>query len=346
MIAAVLTGIKKIEVRKVPDPQIHTEKEVLLRMMAVGICGSDIQYYLTGKIGDRVVQYPFIVGHECTAVIEKVGKSVKKVKPGDRVVINPAVSCGKCDQCLRGRSNTCRNLLFLGSPGQLEGCLSEYIVMPQANCYPIKKEIEPEEATFVEPLSIGIYAVNLLGGFKAQTIGILGSGPIGLSVALAAQDAGSRILYMTDKIDDRLEAARKVGAVWTGNPDKSDIVDEILSREPLQLDAVFECCGDQKAIDQAIELLKPGGKLMIVGIPDTDCITFDPHRIRRQEISIQNVRRQNNCIPAAIDLMERHEEDVALIVTHRFSLKEAQAAFDLVANYRDRVIKAVVRNQS
>ncbi len=346
MISAVLTGVKKVEVRRVPDPQIHTEREVLLRIMAVGICGSDIQYYLTGRIGDQAVQYPFTVGHECAAVVEKVGGSVTKVKSGDRVVINPAVTCGKCDQCLRGRSNTCRNLLFLGSPGQLEGCLSEYIVIPQTNCYPIKKEIELEEATLVEPLSIGIYAVTLLKDYKAQTIGILGSGPIGLSVALAAQDSGIRKVYMTDKIDRRLEAARKVGALWAGNPDKSDVVSDILSRESLQLDAVFECCGDQQAINQAVELLKPGGRLMVVGIPNTDRITFDPHRIRRKEISIKNVRRQEGCIPAAVDLIEKRRKDIAFIVTHRFSLKEAQAAFDLVANYRGGVIKAVVRSRS
>ena len=117
MKSAVLTGIRKIEVREVPDPQLRNETDVLLKIGVVGLCGTDIHYYLAERIGNQVVQYPFTVGHECAAVVGKVGSGVIRVKPGDRVTIDPAVSCGKCDQCLAGRPNTCRNLLFLGFPG-------------------------------------------------------------------------------------------------------------------------------------------------------------------------------------------------------------------------------------
>ncbi len=342
MKAAVLTDIRKIELGDVPQPSIQTDRDVLLRIAAVGLCGSDLQYYSTGRIGSEEVRFPFIIGHECVAEVEEAGRDVQKVKPGDRVVVDPAVSCGKCDQCLEYRPNTCRNLRFLGCPGQLDGSLAEFIVMPESNCYLLEEGIYTKLGILAEPLSIGIYAIRLLDDFHASAIAILGVGPIGLSVGSAAKDIGIQKIYVTDKIDDRLEASRKVGAIWTGNPDRMDIVEKIRETEPSGLDAVFECCGDQEALDQAVELLKPGGKLMIVGIPETDHVTLDAHMLRRKEITIRNVRRQNDCIPAAIALISRRMIDLDFMVTHSFRLEETQKAFDLVENYRDGVIKAII----
>lgn len=342
MKSAVLTGIRTIELCEVPKPQLEKDTDVLLRLVAAGLCGSDIHYYLTGQIGDQVVKYPFTVGHECAAVVEKIGSNVTRVKPGDRVVIDPAIACGKCAQCLEGRPHTCFNLLFLGCPGQVEGCLSEFIVMPQANCYAVKEDTTLEQGVLVEPLSIGVYALKLLNNFDTEAIGILGCGPIGLSVLLAARAEGICPAYVTDKIDERLDAARNAGAEWVGNPDKSSIVEDIQTRVPF-LDAVFECCGDQAAIDQAIELLKPGGKLLVIGIPKIDRISFDINKLRRKEICIQNVRRQNRCVQAAIDLIENQRVDVKFMATHSFVLEDTGEAFELVSGYRDGVLKAVIK---
>ncbi len=343
MKAAVLRDIRKIEVTDVPEPTLKKDSDVLLRVTSVGICGSDLQYYSTGRIGSDVVQFPFIIGHECVAVVEGAGSGVEKIKPGDRVVVDPAVSCGKCDQCLSGRPNTCRKLLFLGCPGQLEGSLAESIVLPESNCYSLAETADTKLSILAEPISIGIYSIRLLGHSPVSAIAILGAGPIGLSVGLAAQDIGIDKIYVTDKIGDRLEASRNAGATWTGNPDRTDIVEGILEIEPSGLDAVFECCGDQSALDQAVKLLKPGGKMMIVGIPESDLVTFDVHWLRRKEIVIQNVRRQNSCIPAAIELITRKKSDLDFMVTHTFLLEETQEAFDLVENYRDGVIKAIIQ---
>jgi L-iditol 2-dehydrogenase len=343
MKAAILTGIRKIELRDVPKPSIQNETQVLLRVAAVGICGSDLQYYAAGRIGSDVVRFPFVIGHECVAEVKESGEETSRLKPGDRVVVDPAVPCGLCDQCRSGRPHTCRNLRFLGCPGQMEGSLAEYIAMPESQCFLLEKNTDLNLAVLAEPLSIGIYAIRLLGDALFSSIAILGAGPIGLSVALAAEDRGIQKIYMTDKIDDRVQASQKAGAMWAGNPEKKDIVGKMLEFEPGGLNAVFECCGDQEAIDQAVELLRPGGKLMIVGIPDDDRVSFDAHRIRRKEIAIQNVRRQNGCIPAAIDLIGRRKKDLGFMVTHSFQLDEAQKAFDLVENYRDGVIKAIIR---
>jgi L-iditol 2-dehydrogenase len=341
MKAMVLAGIRQIEIVEQPAPTIQNPTDVLLRIIRAGICGSDMHYYTQGRIGDQIVRFPYSIGHECSAVVADVGKQVTRFKPGDLVVVDPSVSCGICDQCQVGHFHTCRKVRFLGCPGQLEGCLCDFIVMPEDCCYSAKG-LTADQAALVEPLSIGYYAVQLAGDLKGKAIGILGSGPIGLSVLLAVQTAGASAIYGTDLLDYRLEAARQQGATWTGNPDQTNIVLDILQREPLELDVVFECCGQQAALNQAMELCKPMGRLVIVGIPETDQISFAVHNARRKGLSLVNVRRQNACVEPVIDLIGNGRINPDFLITHRFSLDQAAMAFELLADYRDGIIKAMV----
>ncbi len=338
----VLTGISKIEMQEFPTPEIREADDVLIQMKVVGVCGSDVHYYTRGKIGSQVVQYPFPVGHEGAGKVVKVGKGVTSVKPGDRVAIEPAMPCGQCDQCLAGRPHTCRKLRFLGCPGQADGCLSEFIVMPEYSCFRIPDSMSYDEAAISEPLAIGLYAVNQSIPLKGATVGILGFGPIGMSVLLSAMAKGAERIYVTDLVDERLVIAKQSGAAWTCNPLKSDVVADIKSKEPLLLDVVFECCGKQEAIDQAIELLKPGGKLMIIGIPEFDRWSFHVDPMRHKEICVQNVRRQNHSLEEALELMETKKIDVAQMPTHRFPFSKTKEAFDLVTVYGDGVMKAMI----
>jgi L-iditol 2-dehydrogenase len=341
MKAMMLTGIRQMEMMDVPDIAIKSDTDVLIKMKAVGVCGSDVHYYNTGRIGSQVVEFPYAVGHECAGVVEAAGKDVTDLKPGDRIAIDPAISCHKCDQCLSGRHHTCRELLFLGCPGQLPGCLSEYIVMPRECCYKISDSMSFEQAAISEPLAIGVYAVKKSIPMKGADIGILGSGPIGLSVLLPAKMQGAAKVYVTDKIDSRLDVAKKCGADWCGNPDKQDVVADITAKEPLLLDVVFECCGQQEAIDQAIELLKPGGKLVMIGIPEVDRISFSIDQIRRKEICIQNIRRQIGCVQDALDMID-NGLNVDIMATHKFKFDQTKQAFYLVAAYKDGVVKAMI----
>jgi L-iditol 2-dehydrogenase len=276
-------------------------------------------------------------------VIEEVGPAARRLKPGDRVAVDPAMSCGECDQCLSGRPHTCRKLRFLGCPGQAEGCLSELIVMPENCCYPIRDSMTLDQAALSEPLAIGVYGVQQSIPMKGARIGILGMGPIGMSVLLPARAQGAEKVYATDKIDRRLELARKAGAGWTGNPGREDVVEKIRGEEPALLDAVFECCGQQDAIDQAIDILKPGGKLMIIGIPEVPRLSFAVDEMRHKEICIQNVRRQVHCVQPSLDMIDRKEIDVDVLLTHHFNFSETREAFDLVDGYRDGVMKAMIR---
>jgi L-iditol 2-dehydrogenase len=342
MKAVVLTGIRQMELRDVPEPSIKKDNEVLLKIEKVGVCGSDVHYYETGRIGSQVVQYPFIVGHECTATVKAVGSKVSRVKVGQQVIVEPAVSCHNCDQCKRGRENTCFNLRFLGTPGQGNGCLCEYIIMPEENCFPINGVITLEQGVLCEPLAIAVYSVRQSQMSPNADVAILGAGPIGLSCLVSTKAENAKGCYVTEKIPARIRAAKKAGATWVDNPDKQDVVKEILQRQPAGMDVVFECAGQQETIDQGVELLKPGGKLMLIGIPRVERISFAIDKIRRKEITIINVRRQNKCTQAAIDLVSSGKISVDFMITHRFKLEQTQQAFDMVTEYRDGVVKALI----
>jgi L-iditol 2-dehydrogenase len=342
MKAIVLTGLDRMEMVELPEPVLDAVHDVLLQVGSVGVCGSDVHYYRTGRIGSQVVRYPYRVGHEFAGTVLAVGPGVTRVSKGDRVAVEPAMSCGACDQCRADRRHTCRNLRFLGCPGQADGCLSERIAMPAACCYPVGPETTLDEAAVAEPLSIGVYSVKQAVPMPGARVAILGCGPIGLSVLLPALAQGAERVYVTDPIDARLAVARRAGAAWIGNPEAVDVVDAITAEEPLLLDAVFECCGKQEALDQAVRLLKPGGKLMLIGIPTVDRVSFQIDLLRRKEICVRNVRRQNECMREALDLIESGKIDVSFMITHRFPFEKTKEAFDLVAGYADGVVKAMI----
>jgi len=342
MKSMMLTGIREMEMREAPTPELKNDTDVLVKLKVVAVCGSDVHYYVSGKIGSQVVQYPFPVGHECAGVVEKVGSAVSRVKEGDRIAVEPAMSCGECDQCQAGRPHTCRKLTFLGCPGQADGCLSDFIVMPEHSCFPIPDSLSFDEAAISEPLAIGVYAVNRSIPMQGANIGILGFGPIGMSVQLPAIAKGAEKVYVTDKIDGRLQIARESGASYAGNVDKTDVVKEILELEPKGLDVVFECCGQKEAIDQAFDLLKPGGVLMLIGIPEFDRWSFPVDKGRHKEVTIINVRRQNGAVEETLEMLENRSADVSKMPTHRFSFEDTKKAFDLVAAYGDGVMKAMI----
>lgn len=342
MKAMMLTAAGCMEMFEIPEPYLTNSKEVKIKMAVLGVCGSDIHYYMRGRIGSQLVQYPFPVGHEGAGVVVEVGSEVKRVKPGDNIAIDPAMPCRQCDQCLSGRPHTCRKLRFLGCPGQADGCLKEYIIMPEESCFPLYPGQSLDEGAISEPLSIGVYAIKRSIPMTNAKIGILGFGPIGMSVMLSAKAQGAKSIYVTDKINSRLRLAQNENAAWTGNPDKTDIFEAIKSLEPLLLDVVFECCGKQEAVDQAIDLLKPGGKLMLIGIPEFDRWSFPVDKTRHKEITIQNVRRQVDCVQLSLDYMQKGQIKVRNMISHRYPFEKTKEAFDLVANYRDGAMKVLI----
>lgn len=342
MKAAYLSGIRSFTLREIPAPAIAHAHDVLVRIASVGVCGSDIHYFTGGRIGTQVVRFPFVIGHEASGVVERTGTEVTRVRPGDRVAIDPAVSCGMCDQCRGGREHTCRTLRFMGAPGQREGCLQEYLVADEQSCYVVPETMTSDQAVLCEPLSIGMYAVARSELPSRADVAILGVGPIGMCVFHALRAGRPVGVAVTDRIDARLAVAGDLHPDWAGNPGRDDVVAGVARIHPLMLDAVFECSGDVRAILQGIDLLKPGGKLVLVGIPESDAVAMPIHELRRKEISVLNIRRQSHCTQRAIDALSSGGISLDALVTHRFPLDATQDAFDLVARYGDGVMKAMI----
>lgn len=343
MLAVQLTGIEQMRLAEIQKPGIEGEDDVLIRVKSIGVCGSDVHYYTEGRIGSQVVEYPFLVGHECSGIVEKCGSGVTRVAPGDLVVIDPSVHCGYCDQCLAGRPHTCRNNRFLGCPGQLAGCLTEFIVMPSFTCFPVTGKLDADEAALIEPLSIGVYAVKQAAIGKSDArVAVFGAGPIGLSILMKLLADGINGTGMIEPLGYRLEKALQSGASWGVNPAVDDVAEMVIAREPRLLDVVFDASGEQDAINNALKILKPGGKLLLVGIPASAKYTFDMDLMRRKELTVINVRRQNHCVEEAIDLVFSGKINVKKMVTHYFQLRKAPVAFDMVAGYRDNVVKAMI----
>jgi L-iditol 2-dehydrogenase len=337
----VLTQLRKFDIVDTEKPTISSDTDVLIKIASVGICGSDVHYFKTGRIGDQIVEFPFTLGHECSGIVEEVGKKVSNINVGDRIVIDPAIFCGTCDQCKIGRYHTCRNLQFLGNPLELEGALQEYIVLPESCCFKLPEKVSLEDGVSIEPLTVAMHAVNFNQG--EDNFAILGFGPIGVcTFSVLKYKRPHANIFVTDKIDERVSFALSKDAQWAGNPLKDEIVDEILSACPQGLDTVFECCGQQEAINQAVKLLKPGGQLILIGIPEEDMIEFDAHNMRRKEINVQNVRRQNEKVPEAIKLLGTNQINMDGFITHKFNINNIQEGFEMVEGYCDGVIKAVV----
>jgi L-iditol 2-dehydrogenase len=337
-----LNDIRDMQVHDRARPEIKGPLDVLLKVKEVGVCGSDVHYFEAGRIGDQIIEYPFLVGHECSAIVEAVGTGVTRVKPGDRVAVDPAIPCFQCDQCRAGRQHTCRELLFLGCPGQVEGSLCEFLIMPETSCFLLQDNVSFTQGVLSEPLAIAIYAVLQAQVKPGMRVGILGAGPIGLSCLICAQAEGAEASYVTDLIEARLAVARAQGATWAGNPESEDVVKAVQAAEPGGLDVVFECAGQPETVDQAIALLKPGGALMLIGIPRVDVLELPIHTTRRKEITLVNVRRQNECTQKALDWMAQGRVQVDFMKTHVFPMDRTGEAFDLVAGYSDGVIKALI----
>lgn len=336
-----LTGIRKMEIMDVSKPQINKASDVLIKMGTVGVCGSDIHYYTTGRIGVQVVQYPFTVGHEGAGVVEAVGSAVKLVQPGDRIVIEPSISCGQCEQCRAGRPHTCLHNKFLGCPGQIEGNLAEYIIMPESQCLKLADSQTLDDGALSEPLAIGLYANKQAQTKGDEDIAILGYGPIGMSVMLMAQALGVTNIYVSEKLDSRRQLAEKTGARRVVNPDRGEVTTQFAELAN-SMDIVFECCGQQDALDEALQMVKPGGKVVIVGIPEFDRWSFTADLARRKEITFIHVRRQNHCTKETLKMLKDKTVDGSSMITHRFSLDDTQKAFDMVSEYRDGVMKAMI----
>ena len=342
MKALVLHGIRDLRVEDRPKPK-PGPGQVLVRVRAVGLCGSDVHYYTHGRIGDQVVRKPMIVGHEGAGEVAALGPGVKDLKVGQRLALEPAIPCGQCEFCVTGKPNLCPNVRFFATP-PIDGIMCEFALVERHQCVPIPDALSWDEAAMLEPLQVGVHAVNLARVRPDETVAVVGVGCIGLGCMQMARIGGAGRIIVTDRLDYRLKLARKLGADETINIEKEDPVAAVMRMTGGRgVDLVFECTNRAAGERQAWLLAGIGGRAIMVGIPEEDETTLDAHPPRRKELLVQYVRRSRHAMQQAIDLVAGKRLNVAAWVTHHASLAKAAKAFEMVAGYRKGVLKAVIR---
>ncbi|HEY5586738.1 MAG TPA: NAD(P)-dependent alcohol dehydrogenase [Ruminiclostridium sp.] len=340
--AAYMTGINKMEIRDIEIPKLKV-KDVLVKVEYVGICGSDVHYLEHGKIGDFVVEGDFILGHECAGTIVEIGTGVENLKVGDRVALEPGVTCGQCEFCKTGRYNLCRSVVFLATP-PYHGCLMNYIAFPENMAFKLPDEISTKEGALVEPLAVGIHAANQGNVKLGDSVVILGAGTIGLVTLLACKANGATDITVVDVIPKRLEFAKKLGATTVINAKDCDVLAEIdrLTNKK-GVDVVIETAGSARTISQTPYLVKNGGCIVLVGLAPQDIIEYNFAKIMAKEAQIKSVFRYRNIYPQAINAISKGIIDITGIITHEFDFDDVAKAFDYAINNKQDVVKAVIK---
>ncbi|QHI72985.1 NAD(P)-dependent alcohol dehydrogenase [Aminipila terrae] len=340
--AAYMTELNKMEIREIPVPEVK-EQEVLVKLEYVGICGSDVHYFHDGRCGDFVVDGEFMLGHECAGTIVKLGSGVTNLTIGDKVALEPGITCGQCEFCKTGRYNLCPDVQFLATP-PVQGCYENYIAFPANMCFKLPEKISTKEGALVEPLSVGMHAASQGQIGLGDQVVILGAGCIGLVTLLACKAYGATDITVVDVIPKRLEYAKKLGATRTINGKNTDVIAEIEKlTNGMGVEKVIETAGSPVTIAQTPYLVKNGGTIVLVGLSADPEIKFNFGKIMAKEAKIESVFRYRNVYPKAIAAIADGIIDVSGIVTHEFEFDHIQEAFECAINDKDNVVKAVIK---
>lgn len=338
--AAFLTELEKIEFGEVEVPKIKSN-EVLVKMESIGICGSDLHYYSHGKIGDFIVEFPFILGHECAGTIVEAGSDVTHLKVGDRVALEPGVPCGSCEFCLSGKYNLCPDVKFFATP-PYDGCLMNYVSHPAQFAFKLPDNVSSVEGALVEPLAIGVNAA-LTGGVKlSDSVVIFGAGCIGLVSLLASKAYGATQVIVVDVIEKRLEVAKGMGAV-TLNAKECDVVAEIKKLTGNKgAQVVIDCAGTNTTICQTVHVAKPGGTIVLVGLACDSVSGLNIGPISTKELTIKSIFRYRNLYPTAIAAIADGKIDISGIISDIYKFEDTPKAFAETLKNAQNIVKSVI----
>jgi L-iditol 2-dehydrogenase len=339
MKAAFLLKPETIAIREIPRP-LPGVGEVLIRVRAVGICGSDMHLYDTGRIGPVVLQGPHIPGHEMSGEIAALGDGVIGLEVGQRVVLEPGLACGHCRVCRSGRYNLCGAVKFLGAPPN-HGCLVEYLVAPAQWVYPLPDALSFVAGAAVEPLVVGLQAVAQGRVGPESTVAIFGAGMIGLVTLEAARARGADHIWVVDVVERRLGLAKELGATVV-NARNVDVVQELRRQTGGGADVVIEATGAPAAIAAAFKAAARGATIVAVGFTEEPTVALDYTSIVRSGVRIETLFRYANQFPLALDLAVRRRERLATFVTDRLPFAETAGAFALAHERREGTIKVIV----
>lgn len=338
-------GPKKFEITERPIPKLEAG-EVLVKVESVGICGSDIHYYLDGRIGDQVITPPLVLGHEFAGTVVDVYEKEYQQLLGRRVAVEPGLPCWNCEFCKKGHYNVCPMLKFLGGPG-CDGALMEYISIPGWACYPVPKSMSAPVSAMVEPTAVAVHALELANIVPGETALVVGLGSIGLIVTQLLLNSGAKLVAGIDLLDYRSVVAQKLGVRETFVPSSKDNTEESIRwAEEITngrgFDVVFDCTNQSEGLIIATRSTRPTGRTILVGISGKN---YDPLPVsvaRRRELTLKWCRRFLFNFPTAIELISSGKVNVDLLLTHHFTPYEVEIAFETVANNANKIIKASI----
>ena len=342
MKVAVMTALEKIEIieRDIPKPG---PDEVLIKLEYVGVCGSDLHYYENGRIGDFIVKYPFVLGHESGGVVVEAGSQVKRLKIGDRVALEPGKTCGHCEFCKTGRYNLCPDVIFFATP-PVDGVFQEYVAHEADLCFKLPDNVNTMEGALIEPLAVGFHAAITGGAKLGQTAVVTGSGCIGLVSMMALKALGVSRVFISDVIGKRLDKAKSLGASAVINSAEKDLVktvDELTGGAGVDL--VIETSGIEAAAGEGISVLKKGGTLVFVGYSKTGMMNLPIGRALDKELSLKTIFRYRHIYPLAIDAVSQGKVDIKSIVTNVFDFADVQNAMAKSSKNKAEIVKSVIR---
>ncbi len=333
-----------LRIREEPVPRLGAGDEVLIRVAAVGVCGSDCHFYSRGRIGRYVVKEPIILGHECSGTVVEVGAEVERLKPGDVVAVEPGVPCRRCRRCREGRYNLCeQEVVFMATPGSAHGAFREYLTWPADFLFKLPENVSAEDGAMVEPLAVGVHACRRGGIAPGQSAAVIGAGPIGLLAAQAAAAYGAHPVIVTDVVASRVALAEKLGMIAV-DAGKADAVEAMRAHtEGMGPDVVIETAGTAPTVREAMAAVKTGGVVVLVGMLAEDDAMLPVMDMIGREYDIRTVFRYANCYPPAISLIAAGRIQLAPLRTHEFPLDKTEEAVETMIGDKARAVKVLVK---
>jgi len=331
MLECKVHGANDLRIIDSPVPQAAAG-EVLVRLGAAGICGSDMHYYLHGRVGNFVIREPLTPGHEASGIVAGVGAGVTRVAEGDRIAINPSSPCGHCPACREGRENLCHNVRFLGSASvfpHMQGMFREYFTMPEKQCVKVTNDdVSLGEIAMSEPLSVALHSASRAGNLLGKSVLITGSGTIGCMQVIACRLAGATRIAITDVVDHPLSVARQVGADQTIRVDQLPEGATIASVAG-EFDVAFEVSGAPQALASCLESVRRGGVVVQVGTLPADGIHMHANLVMSREIDLRGSFRFGNVFELAVGAITSRRVDVRPVISGEWPLQKAAEAIQI-----------------
>jgi L-idonate 5-dehydrogenase len=329
MLACRIHAREDLRIEEAVSPALAPH-DVLVRLGAGGICGSDLHYYFEGRNGSFVIREPLIPGHEASGVVAAVGDAVTRVAPGDRIAVSPSHACGRCSYCRAGREELCTAMRFLGSASlypHVQGMFREAFVIGERQCYKVDGDVSLGEIAFAEPLAVALHAVNRAGDLKGKSVLVTGAGTIGCLTVIAARLTGAAEITVSDILDRPLAKAREVGADRTLRADR-----DAAELGAPRFDCAFEVSGSFAGLRACLATARKGARIVQVGTLPHEPLPIVVNDIMARELDLVGAFRWGIEFDWAVDYIARRRVDVRPLISGQYPLSDAVAAFRAAAD--------------